>query len=127
MDLSSSSFHHNASIGSLHVADSSIVRKSPIVDKGLQIYLQKKTNRSALKWGSLNIVILSIILFDIKNKCPYAFSNWYYLEYATAVLLGLSVAYYFAKYFYSWLTFEPLKGTSQQRRLLHFDEGGKLT
>lgn len=126
MDLSAS-FNNNNSINSQNAADTSIYRKSPIVDKGLDINLQKKINRNSMKWGSINTLILSIILYDIKNKCPYSFSNWYYVEYAAAVLLGLSVLYYFLRYFCYWLTFEPLKGTTEQRRLLHFNEGGKIT
>lgn len=64
-------------------------------------------------------------MYDIKQKCPFAFTKWYYLEYAAAVLLALSVFFYFTKYIYLWLTFEPIKGTQAQRNLLHFEDGGK--
>lgn len=125
MDLSES-FDNNTSINSsINAANTSFYRKSQMVDKGLEIYLQKKINRNSLKWGSINTFILSIILYDIKHKCPYSFSNWYYVEYTAAALLGLSVLYYLIRFIYYWLTFEPLKGTSEQRKLLHFNEGGK--
>lgn len=100
-------------------------QSSPIVGKGLDIYLQNKQKRNILKWGTINVLVLSVILFDISNKCPYAFSKWYYVEYVAAAILSLSVLYYFSKYFYFWITFEPLKGTSAQQKLLHFDDGGK--
>lgn len=100
--------------------------RSPIVEKTLRIHLQTKTSRNDLKWGSINVALLSILLFDISNKCPFAFSNWYYIEYAAAILLGLSVLYYFSRYFFYWFTFEPIKGTQEQRRLLHFSEGGEF-
>lgn len=98
---------------------------SPIVHKSLDIYLKNKQKRSYLKWGSINALILSIVMLDINNKCPFAFSYWFYLEYAIAGLLSLSVLYYFMNFVYTWLTFEPIKGTLAQRKLLHFNEGGK--
>lgn len=100
-------------------------KASPIVKKGLDIYLKNKQKRGYLKWGSLNAVLFAIVLYDIKNKCPFTFSNWYYVEYVFAGLLSLSVFYYFTKYIYVWLTFEPIKGTPAQRKLLRFDDGGE--
>lgn len=48
------------------------------------------------------------------------------MEYAAAACLSLSVLYYFTKYFYIWFAFKPVQGTPEQRRLLHFNEGGKF-
>lgn len=101
--------------------------RSPIVDKSLNVYLETKQNRTDLKWGVINVLVLSVLLFDISNKCPYAFSKWYYLEYAAAASLSLSVLYYFIRIFHFWFTFEPIKGTQEQRRLLRFDDGGKTS
>lgn len=99
---------------------------SPIVQKGLDIILQNKQKRSHLKWGTINVFILSLLLIDITNRCPYAFSNWYYVEYAAAIILSLSIVYYLFQYLFSWITFEPVKGTAAQRKLLHFDDGGNF-
>lgn len=104
--------------------NTSPLQSSPIVKKGLDIYLINKKKRNYLKWGSINAVILSVIMYDIKNKCPFAYSKWYYIEYIAAGLFALSVLYYFLKYMFLWLTFEPIKGTTAQRKLLHFDDGG---
>lgn len=101
-------------------------RSSLIVNRSLDIYLETKISRNYLKWGTVNVLLLSILLFDLSNKCPYAFSKWYYVEYIAAACLSLSVLYYFAKYFYIWFAFKPVQGTSEQRRLLHFNEGGKF-
>lgn len=101
-------------------------QSSPIVHKSLDIYLKNKQMRNSLKWGSINLLLLSFVMFDINNKCPFAFTYWFYAEYAVAGLLGLSVLYYFTCYIYFWLTFEPIKGTPAQRRLLHFEDGGKV-
>lgn len=100
------------------------LQSSPLVKKGLDIYLENKKKRNCLKWGTINAVILSVMMYDIKNKCPFAYSNWYYIEYVAAGLLALSVVYYFMKYIFLWFTFEPIKGTSAQQKLLHFDDGG---
>lgn len=104
--------------------NTSPLQSSPIVKKGLDIYLINKKKRNYLKWGSMNAVILSVLMYDINNKCPFAYSKWYYIEYMAAGLLALSVLYYFGKYLFLWLTFEPIKGTPAQRKLLHFDDGG---
>ncbi|XP_055531516.1 transmembrane protein 209 [Wyeomyia smithii] len=96
-------------------------QRSPLVDRTLDLYLNNRRSRECLKWGSLNIVLLSVILFDISNKCPYSFSQWYYLEYAAAALLATSVVYYFSCYFFHLFSKEPLRGTDYQRKLLKFD------
>lgn len=99
---------------------------SPIVRKGLDIILQNKQKRQYLKWGTINVLILSLLLIDITNKCPYSYSNWYYVEYAAAIILSLSIVCYLFKFLFSWITFEPVKGTAAQQKLLHFDDGGNL-
>lgn len=103
------------------------LEQSSIVKNGLRIYLQNKQMRTFLKWGIINIAVLMIVLFDLSSKCPYALSKWFYIEYVAAALLGLSTLYYFSKYFYLWITFEPINGTIEQKHLLHFDDGGKFS
>lgn len=100
------------------------LQSSPIVKKGLEIYLTNKKKRNYLKWGSINSLVLSVMMYDIMNTCPFAYSNWYYIEYIAAGVLAFSVLYYFCKYLVLWFTFEPIKGTQAQRKLLHFDDGG---
>lgn len=102
------------------------VQSAPLVKKSLDIYLENKKQRNCIKWGSINALILSVIMYDINKKCPYAHSNWYYIEYGIAGLLALSVFYYFIKYMLIWVQFEPVKGTQAQRKLLHFEDGGNV-
>ncbi|XP_055625345.1 transmembrane protein 209 [Toxorhynchites rutilus septentrionalis] len=104
---------------------SSPISRSPLVDKTLDVYLNNKRSRECLQWGSINIVLLSIIFFDISSKCPYSFSQWYYLEYAAAGILSCSALYYFARYFYYIFSKEPLTGTENQRKLLKFEVNDK--
>lgn len=102
-------------------------QQSPIVKKGLSIYLQNKQKRNFLKWGLINVAVLLILVLDLSSKCPYAFSKWFYVEYLATGLLGLSTLYYFSKYCYLWITFEPINGTVEQKQLLHFEDGGKYS
>ncbi|XP_058463473.1 transmembrane protein 209 isoform X1 [Malaya genurostris] len=96
-------------------------QRSPLVDRTLDLYLNKQRSRECLKWGSFNIALLSIIMFDVSNKCPYSFSHWYYVEYAAAAIIFCSVVYYFSRYFYYMFSKKPLEGTDTQRKLLKFD------
>ncbi|XP_035794711.1 transmembrane protein 209-like [Anopheles albimanus] len=96
-------------------------QRSPIVNRTLELNLNKKRSRECLRWGTVNVLLLSMLLFDISNKCPYAFSHWYYVEYAAAAILGSSMLYYYGQYFYYLFSAEPIRGTEQQRRLLKFD------
>ncbi|XP_058125014.1 transmembrane protein 209 [Anopheles ziemanni] len=97
------------------------VQCSPILTRTLELNLNKKLSKECLRWGTVNVVLLSVLLFDISNKCPYAFSHWYYVEYAAAAILGTSMVYYFSRYFYYLFSAEPIEGTEQQRRILKFD------
>lgn len=103
----------------------SLLQSSPIVKKSLDIYLDNKKKRNYLKWCAINCVFLSILMYDIRNKCPFASSKMYYIEYMVAGVFALSALFYFIKYMVLWLTFEPIKGTQAQRKLLHFDDGGE--
>lgn len=102
------------------------LQSSPLVKKSLDIYLENKKMRNCIKWGSINAVVLSVMMYDINKKCPFAQSNWYYIEYGIAGLLALSVFYYFIKYMLMWFRFEPIKGTHAQKNLLHFEDGGNM-
>lgn len=100
-------------------------QRNSLVDRGLDLYLASKTSRTALKWGSINIGLLSVLMFDISNQCPYAVSKWYYLEYAVAVLIACSVVFHFGRYFYIFFSFDPVQGTEEQRRLMQFEANGE--
>lgn len=98
--------------------------RNKLVDRGLDLFLDAHKCRNALKWGTINVVVLSVLLFDISNQCPYSVSKWYYLEYAFAALAALSVCFHFGRYFYIFFSFEPVQGTEEQRRLMQFETGG---
>lgn len=87
------------------------------------MHLNNHKKSQSLKWGAVNTLLFSIIIFDIRNKSPFDFSNWLYLEYAASMILASSMFYYFARYFYYLFSFEPLHGTDAQRKLLKFKDG----
>lgn len=95
------------------------------MERGLDLRLRAAKAKYYLKWGSINVILLAILMFDISNKCPYAESNWYYVEYAAAGVVGLSVLACFCKYFLYVFHTQPVQGTQQQKNLLKFDDNGK--
>lgn len=100
------------------------LNRSELVDKSLVIQLNNKTNRNSLKYGIINAMILCFLMVDISNRCPFSYSKWFYVEYAVASILAVSVLYQFGRYFYFVFSFEPLKGTVDQKRLLQFNDAG---
>uniref|UniRef100_A0A182Y2C3 Uncharacterized protein n=1 Tax=Anopheles stephensi TaxID=30069 RepID=A0A182Y2C3_ANOST len=97
------------------------VQCSPIVNRTLELNLSRKRSKECLRWGTVHILLLSVVLFDISNKCSYSFSNLYYVEYIAAAMLSCSMVYYYSCYFYYLFSTEPIRGTEQQRRILKFD------
>ncbi|XP_036345735.1 uncharacterized protein LOC118754979 [Rhagoletis pomonella] len=93
-----------------------------LVERDLDLHLRAKRAKDCLRWGSLNVVLLAILLFDISNQCPYSYSKWYYVEYLAAALSGLGAFSCFLKYFLYLFHTNPLLGTKEQKNLLKFDE-----
>lgn len=102
--------------------------RNPIVDRGLDHQLFAHECRYSLKWGTINVVLLSAVLVDLSalRQCAFAPASWrYYAENAFAAVLALSVLYHFGRYFYRRFSLTPVCGTVEQRRLLQFDDGDK--
>lgn len=100
--------------------------KSPVVNRALNAYLVIKQRRDAFKLGLLNLFLISVVLFDLSNKCPNQFSKWFYLEYVAAVVLSLSVLYYFGRYFYLKFSFGTIETTVEQKALMSSTDTGLL-
>ncbi|XP_054735214.1 transmembrane protein 209-like [Anastrepha obliqua] len=93
-----------------------------LVERGLDLHLRAKRAKNCLRWGSFNVVLLAILLFDISNQCPYTHSKWYYAEYLAAVLTGLGAFSCFLKYFLYLFHTNPILGTKEQKNLLKFED-----
>ena len=70
-----------------------------VVERGLDLKLRTEKARYCLKWGTINVVLLAALLFDISNKCRSTNSFWWYVEYGLAAIMALSVFACFLKYF----------------------------
>lgn len=97
-------------------------KRNQIVEKSLDLQMEAKMAKKSLIWGSINILLLAILLFDISNKCPFAVSKWYYIEYAAAGILAASVLCNFFKYLFYVLGKESVEGTKEQKNLLGFED-----
>lgn len=93
-----------------------------LLNQSLQIQVTSKYKRNCLIFGALNAVCLSILWFDITQKCPYAFSYWYYCEYAAASVLALSLLYHVLSWLYYRFFVATLVVTEDQRKLLCLDD-----
>ncbi|XP_067646124.1 transmembrane protein 209 isoform X2 [Eurosta solidaginis] len=93
-----------------------------LVERGLDLHLRAKRAKECLRWGSINVVLLAVLLFDISNQCPYAHSKWFYLEYLAAALTGLGAFSCFLKYFLYIFHTNPILGTKEQKNLLKFED-----
>ncbi|XP_023303699.2 transmembrane protein 209 isoform X1 [Lucilia cuprina] len=98
------------------------LKQNVLVEQSLDLKMRASKAKYYLKWGSFNVIILAILMFDISNKCPYAESNWYYLEYGVATIVGLSMLACFLKYFLYIFYTQPVQGTRQQKNLMKFDD-----
>lgn len=110
-----------------YFSSSTPLKQNALVEQSLDLKLRASKAKYYLKWGSFNVVILAILMFDISNKCPYAESNWYYVEYVAAAIVGLSMLACFLKYFLYIFYTQPVQGTRQQKNLMKFDDNGLLT
>ena len=98
-----------------------------VVEKTLDLFLGAKRRRDAVKWVSINVLLISIVLYDIRSRtfCPFNYSKmWDYIEYSASVILGLSILYYAIIYIYYRFFHETVIFTENQRRLLNVDKKG---
>lgn len=132
----SSTYHHHQPAASAsgvpqtasHSPTSSPLARNPIVDHGLDAQLHAGQLRYSLRWGSINVALLSVVLYDLARMRAAAFGPPVWRSagaHAAAAVLALSVLYHFTVYFYRRFSLVPVCGTAEQRRLLRFDEGDR--
>lgn len=103
------------------------MNKCGVVDKSLDVYLSVKKGQNALKWGTLNMILLSIIVFDLmkENDSDWKNNNDKLIIFAIEVLALLILA---ISLFANLVTFikcnyfvDIVVGSEQQRNLLNLD------
>lgn len=103
------------------------LKMNSVVEKTLDLMLGAKKRREALTWVSINILLVSIVLYDFRSRafCPSNSSRiWDYIEGAASVILGCSILYYAIIYIYYRFFYESVTFNENQRRLLNVDKKG---
>lgn len=98
------------------------------VQESLEHRQKRAEARYYLKWGFINIILLTLICADLWQTCLSMRSTlWYQVEFSVAVCISLSVAACAGKYFW-WLCIDntPLCVTEVQRCLLNEGNGKEI-
>ncbi|XP_017134767.1 transmembrane protein 209 [Drosophila miranda] len=92
---------------------------SPIVQKSLDLRLHGAQAKRYLKWCSFNVVILSLLLFDLFQTCPSLRQGYFFMaECSVATLTALSAVACLGKYLWLWFRGGQVIGTNVQKCLL---------
>ncbi|XP_037944362.1 transmembrane protein 209-like [Teleopsis dalmanni] len=104
---------------------SSPVKKSGMLQDGLDLRMRAKSANYCLKWSVIYVILFALLFYDLSFKCPRACSKWYWVEYALTTYVAISGIICVGKYLYYILSTVPLRGTMEQQRLLQFNENDK--
>lgn len=103
------------------------MNKCGVVDKSLDAYLSVKKGQNALKWGTLNLVLLSIIVFDLMKEKDF---DWkqnndkliiFAIELLALLILSISLFANFVTFIKCNYFVDLVVGSEQQRNLLNLD------
>ncbi|KAH8380194.1 hypothetical protein KR009_009440, partial [Drosophila setifemur] len=98
---------------------SSPLSRNPLVQRSLDLRLRSSQASHYLKWCSINLVLLSMLLFDIWKTCRSAQDSFCFkAECCAATLVCLSTVACFGKYVWLWVGGDPVVGTDSQKCLL---------
>jgi hypothetical protein len=91
---------------------------SIILERSLSLNKTRRDIRKSLIWGSVNLLILSVLLYDIANSCPFHFDFYDYVKYGFVCIISINVLYYAAKIMISNFNKEQIPITLEQKKLL---------
>lgn len=103
------------------------MNKCGVVDKSLDAYLSVKKGQNALKWGTLNMVLLSIIVFDLMKEKDFDWKNnndkliIFAIELLALLILAISLLANFVTFIKCNYFVDLVVGSEQQRNLLNLD------
>ncbi|KAH8257171.1 hypothetical protein KR038_005168, partial [Drosophila bunnanda] len=98
---------------------SSPLSRNPVVQRSLDLRFRSAQARYYLKWCSINVVILSLLLLDIWQACRSVYRTYYFMaECTVTAVVGLSALACFGKYLWLWCGGDQVMGTDIQKRLL---------
>lgn len=103
------------------------MNKCGVVNKSLDVYLSAKKGQNALKWGTINIVLLSIIVFDLMKENDFYWKDnndklvIFAIEILALMILAISLSANFVTFIKCNYFVDIVVGSEQQMNLLNLD------
>lgn len=96
-----------------------IMQKSHLlVDKALDLHLGEQKRKSAIRWSAFNIILLSILTFDIHTTAMYYDLVFYYIEIIACTILTVSLIKNILTYFYYTFFVDQVVCDNEDQRIL---------
>ncbi|KAI8041853.1 transmembrane protein 209 [Drosophila gunungcola] len=93
--------------------------RNPVVQRSLDLRLRSAQARHYLKWCSINVLLLALLLFDMWQACRSVYRTyWFLAECTITTLIALSALACFGKYLWLWFGGDQVIGTDSQKCLL---------
>uniref|UniRef100_A0A1B6DCW7 Transmembrane protein 209 n=1 Tax=Clastoptera arizonana TaxID=38151 RepID=A0A1B6DCW7_9HEMI len=89
----------------------------PEMEQTINITQSIRKVKNSLFWGTVNAVVLSIVLYDIINTCPSYTETVHLVEKCFAVFLGINTIFHYCRYLWTKLTIPTVILTPQQKSL----------
>ncbi|CAH0550513.1 unnamed protein product [Brassicogethes aeneus] len=70
---------------------------SPILERSLLITKKRRNLKNSIFWGSINVCLLAILLYDVSFTCSYYLNFYNYVEYVIIGILTFNVFYHLVK------------------------------
>nr|CAH7720818.1 unnamed protein product [Callosobruchus chinensis] len=100
-------------------------KQSPVLERTLLINQKRRNIRRSLIWGSMNFMLMCLVLYDLSYACPLYVNYYHYAEYAIVVILMINILYHIANFVkYTYGNLEPVTITSEQKRFLGIKDSG---
>ncbi|XP_067003995.2 transmembrane protein 209 isoform X2 [Anabrus simplex] len=91
---------------------------TPVMDCSMKVSETMRKASQSLKWGTINVVLLAIVFYDISDPCP-SYSKWIrYAEVGLAVVFAIGVIFHFCRYLWNTIGVQPVSLTPLQMKLL---------
>ncbi|XP_066249033.1 transmembrane protein 209 [Euwallacea similis] len=92
---------------------------SAVLERSLLLNKRRYKLKGAIFWFGINVLLLSIIIYDLSQTCRIYMNYYQYIEYSFVVILTLNVVYYFGKIIKLYFAAkEQIPVTLEQRKLL---------
>nr|XP_015837006.1 PREDICTED: transmembrane protein 209 isoform X1 [Tribolium castaneum] len=101
-----------------------VLNNSFALERSLSVNKTRRTVRKSFIWGSVNLLILAVLLYDIANSCPLYTDIYDYIKYAFVLIVSINLLYYAAKIMISNFNHEQIPITLEQKKLLGISDSG---